>query len=176
MTSFGFRKTSHYGKRKETMRFLEVYQGYVYGVIEGLDRIRFRGTDRMLSNTSGFSIALHRMGVLLKNFGCWAETRTKLLRDSCEQQAHKLGIPMHYLRRSGEDKEARRVGGADAEPTNPRGVIMPPWWVPHALHPPYNYYRCTSLLFPPCTFQPPWWVPHALHPPYNYACSGSFPN
>jgi hypothetical protein len=106
MAFFGLRQTSHHGKRKDTMRFLEVYQERVYGVIEGLDRIRFRGTDRMLSNTNGFSIALHQMGVLLKNFGRWAETRTKLLRESCEQQARKLGIPVYYLRRSGDDKEA----------------------------------------------------------------------
>ena len=83
------------------MRFLEVYQDYVCSVIEGLDRIRFRGTDRILSNASGFSIALHRMGILLKDFGRWAETRTKLIRDSCEQQSRRLGIPMRYLRSGG---------------------------------------------------------------------------
>ena len=32
------------------MLFTELYHRQVYGVIEGLDRIRFRGTERMLSN------------------------------------------------------------------------------------------------------------------------------
>lgn len=88
------------------MRFLQVYQERVSGVLEGLDRVRFRGTDRMLSNSKGFSIVLRRIGVLLKDFGRWAETTTKLVRSSCEQQARKLGISIHYLRRSGDDKEA----------------------------------------------------------------------
>jgi hypothetical protein len=88
------------------MNFMQVYQERIAGVVSGLDRIRFRGTDRMLSNSGGFGIALHQMGVLLKDFGRWAETTTKQLRDSCEQQARKLGISIHYLRRSGEDKEA----------------------------------------------------------------------
>ena len=88
------------------MNFTQLYQERIVGVIEGLDRIRFRGTDRMLSNTGGFSIALHQMGILLKDFGRWAEKATKLLRGSCAQQARKLGMAIHYLRRSGEDKEA----------------------------------------------------------------------
>lgn len=88
------------------MNFTRVYQERIAGVLEGLDRIRFRGTDRMLSNTNGFAIALHQMGVLLKDFGRWAASSTKQLRDSCAEQAQRLGIATHYLRSSGEDKEA----------------------------------------------------------------------
>ena len=93
------------------MLFKTLYQDRIYGVIAGLDRIRFRGTERMLSNQSGFKKVLCKLGVLLKDFGAWAEHTTKKLRGSCEFQAQSLGIPVQYLRWSGVDKDAlaRRI-------------------------------------------------------------------
>lgn len=88
------------------MLFTRLYQESLYGVVEGLDRIRFRGTERMLGNPSGFAKVLRQLGVLLKDFGRWAEGRTKKLRAECADQAQALGIPVKYLRWSGEDKEA----------------------------------------------------------------------
>lgn len=88
------------------MHFTRLYQERLHGVIAGLDRIRFRGTDRMLSNEGGFTRALGKMGVLLKDFGGWAERTTKRLRTHCAEQARNLGIGVKYLRWSGEDKEA----------------------------------------------------------------------
>ena len=87
------------------MLFTELYHGDVFGVIAGLDRIRFRGTDRMLSNCLGFGRMLSFIGVLLKDFGRWAEKSTKRLRASCSEQAEVLGIPVKYLNHSGVDKE-----------------------------------------------------------------------
>jgi hypothetical protein len=60
----------------------------------------------MLSNTNGFTLVLARLGVLLKDFGTWAQKTTQRLRASCAEQAQALGIPMRYLRRSGVDKDA----------------------------------------------------------------------
>jgi hypothetical protein len=88
------------------MLFTKLYHQQVYGVIEGLDRIRFRGTERMLSNLGGFARVLSRLGVLLKDFGAWAETTTKRLRACCDEQADMLGIPVRYLRCGGVDKDA----------------------------------------------------------------------
>ena len=51
------------------MLFTELYHRQVYGVIEGLDRIRFRGKERMLSNLGGFARVFSRIGELLKDFG-----------------------------------------------------------------------------------------------------------
>lgn len=81
------------------MLFAELHRREIYGVVEGLGRVRvrFRGTDRMLSNAGGFSRALVGAGVLLKDFGVWAEAATKLLRAGCEGQARALGIPVRYL-------------------------------------------------------------------------------
>lgn len=87
------------------MQFTGLYQGRIYGVIAGLDRIRFRGTERMLSNTYGFRVVLSKLGVLLKDFGKWAEKTTQTLRASCAKQAQVLGIPVRYLRWSGVDKD-----------------------------------------------------------------------
>lgn len=93
------------------MQFTRLYQGEIAGFIAGLDRVRFRGTDRMLSNAAGFSRALQRMGVLLKDFGGWADRTTKLLRAQSEARARQLGMEVFYLRKGGVDKEAlaRRV-------------------------------------------------------------------
>jgi len=59
----------------------------------------------MLSNTYGFGVMLGRLGVLLKDFGAWAEKTTQRLRTSCCAQAESLGIPVRYLRGSGVDKD-----------------------------------------------------------------------
>lgn len=88
------------------MLFAELYHREIYGVIEGLDRVRFRGTDRMLSNAGGFSRALVLSGLPFKDFGVWAEAATKLLRAGCEGRARALGIPVRYLDRGGVDKDA----------------------------------------------------------------------
>lgn len=105
------------------MLFSELYQERLYGVIEGLDRIRFRGTERMLSNAAGFKRVLRQMGVLLKDFGRWAERTTKKLRDECAEQAQALGIPVEYLRWSGEDKEASARKIAREQGLAPDGSI-----------------------------------------------------
>jgi hypothetical protein len=114
MAPFPLQKNQN-GKGKDAMRFTELYQEKIYGVISGLDRIRFRGTDRMLSNKTGFRQALNSMGVLFKDFGKWAEARTLTLRAQCAKQAKALGIPTRYLSSSGVDKEAlaRKIARED---------------------------------------------------------------
>jgi len=88
------------------MLFTQLYQGQTTGCLCGLDRVRFRGTDRLLSNASGFAIFLSWMGILLKDFGRWAQNTTKRLREECAEQAQRLGIEVRYLRHGGVDKEA----------------------------------------------------------------------
>lgn len=87
------------------MPFIKLYQDRIRGIVEGLDRVRFRGTDRMLSNVKGFVQALHVMDVLLKDFGRWAESATRRLREHCARQADLLGIETIYLRSNRDDKE-----------------------------------------------------------------------
>lgn len=97
------------------MKLLEVYRDKLFGSIKGLDRIRFRGTNRSLMNLQGLSAYLYRGGILLKDFGRWAEGLTKRLRADCARRALQLGIPTIYLDRGGVDKEqyARQIAARD---------------------------------------------------------------
>ena len=88
------------------MRFLELLGEKVYGVLAGLDRIRFRGTLRCLANSAGINRFTGSVGVLLKDFGAFAEERTRVVRAACEAHANAQGTPIHYLRSSRVDKEA----------------------------------------------------------------------
>jgi len=86
--------------------FFEVYGKMIVGAISGWDRIRFRGTVRWLASTPGIGSYLSVNGILLKDFGKWAEGITKRVRAACAEQAERLGIPTLYLRSSKVDKEA----------------------------------------------------------------------
>ncbi len=89
------------------MKLVELYGDKVLGSIKGLDRIRFRGTLRWLANAEGLRCFLGHSGILLKQFGAWAEAKTQAVRQSCARQAEALGIPTVYLRSSAVDKEAQ---------------------------------------------------------------------
>ena len=93
------------------MKLMELYRDRVMGAISGLDRIRFRGTLRLLANTSGLASFMSYTHVLLKDFGDWAGGMTSLIRQSCESRAKDLGIETRYLMSSGVDKEklARQI-------------------------------------------------------------------
>jgi hypothetical protein len=88
------------------MKLTELYKDKIMGSIRGLDRVRFRGTLRLLANSTGLKKFMSYTGVLLKDFGGWAEGLTAKIRQSCRAQADALGIETHYLRRSSIDKEA----------------------------------------------------------------------
>ena len=88
-----------------------VYGDEIVGSISGWDRIRFRGTIRWLASMRGIGSFMSTRGILLKDFGKWAEGITKAVRKRCAEQAARMKIPMLYLRSSGIDKEAmaRRI-------------------------------------------------------------------
>jgi hypothetical protein len=103
------------------MKLLELYGDKVLGAIKGLDRIRFRGTLRWLANAKGLGCFLSHSGILLKQFGAWAEAKTRQVRQDCARQAEALGIPTIYLRSSAvdKDKEARRIAQERGTPSGP---------------------------------------------------------
>src|SRR6266704_6119653 len=53
--------------------FLARHQPHIQGTISGFDRLRFAGQLLMLSFASGLASFLNATGVLLKNFGQYAE-------------------------------------------------------------------------------------------------------
>ena len=87
------------------MKLTELYKDKIMGSIRGLDRIRFRGTLRLLANQQGLRKFMSFTHVLLKDFGGWAEGLTARIRQSCRAKADELGIETHYLRRASIDKE-----------------------------------------------------------------------
>jgi hypothetical protein len=87
------------------MKLMELYKDKIMGAIRGLDRIRFRGTLRLLANQNGLRKFMSFTNVLLKDFGSWAEGLTAMIRQSCRTKADELGIETHYLRRPSIDKE-----------------------------------------------------------------------
>jgi len=87
------------------MKLMELYQDRIWGAIKGLDRIRFRGTLRLLANQSGLKSFMSYVSVLFKDFSGWAEGLTAMIRQSGQAKAEALGIEMRYLARAGLDKE-----------------------------------------------------------------------
>jgi len=87
------------------MKLMELYKNKIMGAIRGLDRIRFRGTLRLLANQSGLRRFMSYTNILLKDFSGWVEDLTSMIRKSCEAKADELGIEARYLRSSGIAKE-----------------------------------------------------------------------
>jgi hypothetical protein len=78
----------------------------VLGILHGFDRVRFRGTRRMLAHLSGMFNFLWQRQVLLKDFQAFAGNITAQVRQAAEQQAEQHGRPIEYLPNSDRDKEA----------------------------------------------------------------------
>jgi hypothetical protein len=57
--------------------FIQEHSDSVMGVINRFDRLRFRGTVRLLANTVGLDRFLSHMGVLLKDAGAWMEKQSE---------------------------------------------------------------------------------------------------
>ena len=77
--------------------FLQRLGDKVLGVLSGFDRVRFRGSLRLLSNVGGTGAWLHNKGVLLKDFMGFAEGMTKQLRKRTQRIAEEAGRPVLYL-------------------------------------------------------------------------------
>jgi hypothetical protein len=86
--------------------FLRVHESKIKGVLSGFDRVRFRGTLRMLANTKGFGGFLCFMGILLKDFKEWSVALTERIRRASKELADIRQRPVIYLYSCHKDKEA----------------------------------------------------------------------
>lgn len=77
--------------------FLQRHADNILGVLSGFDRIRLRGSLRMLSHLPGVAGWLGNAGILLKDFLHAAEEATQRLRCDVEQRAKDQGRPVQYL-------------------------------------------------------------------------------
>jgi hypothetical protein len=86
-------------------RFIARHADKILGVLSGFDRLVFRGTLRRMAYVDGLGKFLNWRGVLLKDFGAFAETMTARVRAASEAEARGLNRPIVYLQSSREDKE-----------------------------------------------------------------------
>lgn len=86
--------------------FLARHQAHIQGTISGFDRLRFSGQMRMLSLARGLAHFLNLAGVLLKNFGQYAEDLSnEIKRATIELAKTTPSGRVHYLPSSEERKE-----------------------------------------------------------------------
>jgi hypothetical protein len=106
----------HYILRRRPMeRFVTRHQARIVGILTGFDRMRFRGTLRSISYPHGFQQWLNAQGVLLKDFGPFAERLSTDLVAHAKALAQEAGRPFEYLaswRVSKEDR-ARAIAARD---------------------------------------------------------------
>lgn len=95
--------------------FVRVHEGHIIGVLNGFDRLVLRGTVRGLSYVAGMAAYLNAVGVLLKDFGAFAEFQTKRLKKASLEAAERLERPIVYLPRPQISKEetARAIAERD---------------------------------------------------------------
>jgi hypothetical protein len=102
--------------------FLQRHGSKILGVLSGFDRMRFRGSLRMLCNVRGMASWLNSAGVLLKDFPAFAEKQTKRLRSSVEAYAQAAGRRVIYLEGK-VDKEDLVRGIRDEQSPAENGLI-----------------------------------------------------
>lgn len=95
--------------------FLNKFGQHVTGILCGFDRLRLRGTLRMLFEPALMETYLLRCGVLLKNFRTFAQDLTERVKAAAYQAAANAGRPVRYLPRPDVAKEdlARQIARDD---------------------------------------------------------------
>lgn len=91
--------------------FLSKFGQKVTGILCGLDRVRFRGTLRLLFQPAAMERYLNSCGVLIKEFKNFAESITAKVKAAAYRAAALAGRPMQYLADSQLSKEdyARQI-------------------------------------------------------------------
>ncbi len=86
--------------------FLHGHADDVIGVLEGLDRVMFKGTLRSICHDGGMDRFLGANRILYKDFGRFAEGLSDQLKRQAETAAQESGRPYRYLNSSSLRKDA----------------------------------------------------------------------
>ncbi len=86
--------------------FIQHHRQDVIGVLHGFDRLRFRGTLRSISHSTGVDKFLGAMGVRYKDYGTFVEGLSAQIKRHAEALAKEKGVPYLYVGSSQESKEA----------------------------------------------------------------------
>lgn len=91
-------------------QFVQRFQNLVTGVLSGWDRLRFRGTKRLVANMRGMLRYLGHLGILHKDFKSFAQAKTDMMRVAIEEQALAIGqAKVQFLSSSRASKEERAL-------------------------------------------------------------------
>jgi hypothetical protein len=95
--------------------FLQRHSQSVTGMLSGFDRVRFRGTLRLLANASGLVCLLGYLGILLKDFKEYAQSASEQIKSASLEMASTTGRPIRYLSDPSIRKEevARQIAVED---------------------------------------------------------------
>src|SRR5271167_2011201 len=85
--------------------FLQRFGAFVVGILQGFDRLRFRGSKRQLCNVGGAASYLGHVGVKLTDYKSYAKATTAALCQAIETEAKSAGI-YRYLNNAHTSKEA----------------------------------------------------------------------
>lgn len=112
--------------------FLQQHAASVTGAISGWDRLRFRGTLRMLANVVGLGRFLSYTHHLMKDFGGYAHELSRQVRAASLAVAEAAGRPVIHLNGPSASKEdtARDVAKRDGIKEGPICVLtsVEPCW------------------------------------------------
>jgi hypothetical protein len=95
--------------------FLRKFGDRITGCVSGFDRLRFRGTLRLLYKPNSMEAYLATCGVLIKHFKGFAEGVTRRIKALAFKATEQQGRPVQYLNRSEISKEdlARDIARKD---------------------------------------------------------------
>src|SRR6267378_5735083 len=105
--------------------FLQQHADSVTGTVSGWDRLRFRGTLRMLANVTGLANFLSYTGHLFKDFGQYALQLSRQVRDASLGAAESAHRPVVHLDSPSVCKEdlAREIAVRDGIQEGLIGVL-----------------------------------------------------
>jgi hypothetical protein len=95
--------------------FIRQHAQAVIGMVQGWDRLRFRGTLRMLANVVGMDRFLGYGGHLLKDFKQYAQTVSRRVREQSLAVAEAAGRPVEHLNSPKINKEQRAAAIAQRD-------------------------------------------------------------
>src|ERR1700745_574152 len=87
------------------LQFLNRFGDQILGTLCGFDRLRLRGTLRHLFQPTMMEAYLNACGVLIKDFGPFAQKLSAQVRGAAYKLAQKLGRPIQYLSSNQASKE-----------------------------------------------------------------------
>src|SRR6202171_5218846 len=115
--------SSRHGRNTQIPQFMKPRLRVVaLGVLSCFDRVRFRGSLRLLCSVRGMASWLNGAGVLLKDFPAFAQKSTERLRQSGEGYAEAAGRPIRYLEGK-VDKEDLVREIREEQPPKENGLI-----------------------------------------------------